>query len=142
MLELETFDEKKAYLEQFKKFKKKMISLNMQQREIKEKIISINAMIYSDMPRGSSTQKDLSDYIVQLEEINQNIEDLRKIINNKYLIIKRAISTVEDPDESDILHYCYIDDYRWKLISKKTGYSIRQCQRICNSGIENILFKK
>lgn len=142
MIELNTFYEKKEYLEQFKKFKKKMKSLNMQQRELEEKIISVKAMIYSDMPRGSSTQKDLSDYIVQLEEINQNIDDLKKIINNKYLIIKRAISIVEDPDESSILHYFYIDDYKWKLISKKTGYSIRQCQRICNSGIDNILFKK
>ena len=114
----------------------------MQQIELKEKIISINAMIYSDIPRGSSNQKDLSDYIVQLEEINQNISDLKNIINSKYLIIKKAISNVEDPDESSILHMCYIDDYKWKLISKKTGYSIRQCQRICNSGIENILFKK
>lgn len=142
MIKLDTFEEKKGYLEQFKKFKKKMKSLNMQQRELEEKIISVKAMIYSDMPRGSSNHKDLSDYIVQLEEINQNIEDLRKIINNKYLIIKRAIMSVEDPDESLILQYCYIDDCRWKLISKKTGYSIRQCQRICKSGIENILFKK
>lgn len=79
---------------------------------------------YSDMPKGSSTDKiqRAVDSLSNLE--NQILEQLETIERARAEIVA-AIKTVQDERLCELLRYKYIDGYTFELIAVKMGYNWR-----------------
>ena len=133
-----TIEWKKEYLKSYLNNKRKLESLNMQTAELREKIQSVKAMSYSDIPKSSSPQTDLSDYIVRLEEMDEDITELTKVINKKFEIIEKAILKLKNANESYIIQLRYIQNKSWEEISIITKYSLRHTHNIHGSALVNI----
>lgn len=139
-MENNTIEWKKEQLRAYIQDKRKLNSLNQQKAELEEKIKSVKAILYSDMPKGSLKKTDLSDYMVKLERMDERIDKKIKNINDGFLSIEEAISGLKDGDESEIIRMRYIEGEKWEEISRKTKYSPRQVHNIHGEALKNIQF--
>ena len=92
-------------------------------------------MTYDDMPHGTG-QTDLSDYIVEIENL---IEELKKVrldaINNCRQIEKdiESITAADKERENNmklVLAMRYIDKMEWEEIAERVGYSVQSVYRL------------
>lgn len=127
-------EKKKAYLRSYQAAERKA-------RRIEERIETLReqkmhpGMTYDDMPHGSG-QTDLSDYIVEIENL---IEELKKVrldaINNCRQIEKdiESITAADKEKENNmklVLAMRYIDKMEWEEIAEKVGYSVQSVYRL------------
>lgn len=117
-------------LKKYNVIKVKLEYYNMKYNEISE-LPAINAGI-----KSGKTYK--------FNSITENIaiEDIET--ENKSLILVFIILTIDSilsslsNIEKNILTMRYIEKHKWRYISKKNNYSIRNCQRIASYAIEKI----
>lgn len=79
---------------------------------------------FDGMPKGNN-ESDLSDYIANLDEMEEELyqEGIEQI--KEYNNIKAKINELEDENEKDVLFYRYIKKLDWWDIADKMGYSER-----------------
>ena len=128
-------EKKKEYLLRYKTHKKEA---ERYERDIDEyrscKIIQ--SLNNSGMPTSHS-KKDLSDYIVKIDEI------ISKTIMEKYMAveackeIRERIELLENDYERDVLTYRYIYNWSWDKIAEHEHYSVKQIQRIHGNALRN-----
>ena len=87
------------------------------------------SMVQDGMPHGSE-QKDLSDYMVKLEEMLTRLERIRMQHISHYKQINDEIEEMESEQEKEVLVYRYLHNYGWKKIANTMGYSRAQVNRI------------
>ena len=129
---------KKEYLNGYIKAKRKeqRILDQIQQLRMDKMFPGIQ---YSDMP-GGSNMSDLSDFVVKMEELMQELRQERLEAVNEYTKIYRDISLVEDEREQEVLTYRYLEGNCWEVICGLMELSWKQTHRIHAQALEN--FKK
>lgn len=123
-------EKKKEYLNGYRKKTRKIESLEEQKKSILADMRNAKAIEYSDMPKGSGKQSDLSDYIVKLEGLIERIEETKDEKHQLRIAIEEIIVDMEDGVECDILRKKYIEVKSWATIAEEIGYSVKQAQRI------------
>lgn len=132
-----TNEEKKRQLYKYKKLTMKILDLQEQKESIRAEIESAKNQIITDMPRGGR-QKDLGDYISELEGIELSIKEKIREKNKKRVQIESAIMELEDGVESDIIRKRYIEFKEWEEICTDIGYSWKQTHRKHGNALVNI----
>lgn len=124
----------KQWLWRYREAKKDIRRLEEELRELMESQESASAIGYSDMPKGSLDQSDLSDYLVEREKVWKKIQKARyrnAMIMNE---IKNVIERLDTADEKYILSNRYLIGKSWEDICSECRYSWRQMHRIhCKS---------
>ena len=102
---------KKEYLSEYLKAKRKeqRILDQIQQLRMDKMFPGIQ---YSDMP-GGSNMSDLSDFMVKMEELMDELKQDRLEAVNEYTKIYRDIRLVEDEREQEVLTYRYLEGMDW-----------------------------
>ena len=122
-------------------------------KEIEKRIRNLNEQIYmlteseyspqvqqlkSNSTGGSgTTEKDLSDYIVKLEQLNTKLVREKSALVRKRCEILDAISKLHE-NEAAIIEELYILQWSVTKISRENNYSPRQIFRIRNKALDNI----
>ena len=128
-------EKKKEYLNGYKNMCNKIKSLEEQIHSLREIEQSAKISHLSDMPKGGSNKRDLSDYIVELEELIKKITCLRQEKEKRRLEIEKCIANMEDGLECDILRKRYIEFKHWEQICVEIGYSWRQTHRLHSNAL-------
>lgn len=95
---------------------------------------------------GSSTDRkgwksDLSGHMVRLEDLEKEKEkELRNMVRS-HERIERAINSLEDTRERDVLFYRYVKGMAWREIAEKMVYSERHVRRLHGWGLLHIKIK-
>lgn len=76
-----------------------------------------SAIEYSDMPKAQNTEHDLSDYIVKLEELTQELHKKREECLGIMSDINDRVETMEDATERTVLRYRYIHGMKIETIA-------------------------
>lgn len=127
----EDTEKKKEYLKQYGTAVRQMKRSELIINEIRMNKMC-PSFVLDSLQRGS-TQSDLSEYAVKLEE------ETKKYIKARYNRIKLCteirdkIEAMADEDEKDILTYRYIKMLRWSgpgSISEKMKISVREVHRL------------
>lgn len=97
-----------------------------------------SAITYSDMPKGSMSQEDLSDYMIRRQELQQKIWDAkyRRIV--VFEEIHDAIEQLPTVDERDVIFCKYIKEMDWEDIAKRIGKEKRQAYRYHGNALKNL----
>lgn len=97
-----------------------------------------SAITYSDMPKGSGSQSDLSDYMISRQELQQKIWNAkyRRIV--VFEEIHDAIEQLPSVDERDVIFYKYIKEMDWEDIAKRIGKETRQAFRYHGNALKNL----
>lgn len=126
---------KKDYLNQYQECQKGLKRIEETVYELRS-FKTLPAMFIDDMPH-SKEHKDLSDYVVKLDELISRYYKLRyqriKIFEN----IIHKIENYEEETERQLLYERYIKGCKWEDISDNMGYSIQHIHRIHNKAIKN-----
>ena len=129
-------DKKKKYLRGYRKHGKRIKRIEAEIEEIR--IMKQNPSMNNDgMPKGTNIS-DLSDYAVELDELEQQLyqEGVEQV--KLYKDISWKIQSLKNEEERDVLFYRYIKGMEFWEIAKEMEYSERQVHRIHGRALKNI----
>lgn len=93
---------------------------------------------YSDMPKGSGGQSDLSNYIIRRQELQQKIWNARYRRIVVFEEIHDAIEQLPTADERDVIFCRYIKGVDWDDIADMIGKDKRQVYRYHGDALKNL----
>lgn len=129
---------KKEYLKAYKKMVLKEQRLQEDLQAIRASSMFVKAIEYSDMPKGNNNNKDLSDFMVAMEE---KIEELKEQYFNtvlKKLEIKKTIREMNNKKLQEILELQYVEFLSLEEAAERLGYSYRHAKRINQEALKKI----
>lgn len=134
----------KQWLWRYREAKKDIRRLEEELRELMESQESASAIGYSDMPKGSLDQSDLSDYLVEREKVWRKIHKARYKRIMVFQEIKGAIDRLPSADERMVMscRYLELNGYKeksWEEICVITGHEWRQTHYIHSRALDNII---
>ena len=94
------------------------------------------SLIMDDMPHAHD-QKDLSDYMAKMDELEHKLIDARYGRIKLYMQIFTDVENLEDETEKAVLTYRYLRGYTWEQICVKMEYSWKQIHRIHGKALKN-----
>jgi DNA-directed RNA polymerase specialized sigma subunit len=131
-------NKKKEYLSGYSKHNRRIKRIEAELEEIRMiKTLPLSSSRNDGMPHGSS-HADLSDYIAQLDELDEELyqEGVERVKEYKDILCR--INALEDEDERDILFYRYIKGLDWWEVAQKINRSERQVYRKHGKALENL----
>lgn len=137
MTEKEQNELKKEYLNSYKRIYKKWEALIEQEEEIRSGMAGIRGNEMNGMPKGSK-KSDISDEIVRIEAILEEIEMIKTEMLKRQRMIMSSIIGVEDGVQSRILWLRYIKFKEWTDICEEIGYSWNQTHRLHSKALKSI----
>lgn len=130
-------EKKRAYLEKIWYIEEELSNIDLEAKQIIADVRGINAMEYSDMPKGYK-KTDLSDKIVMLESRLESLKAKKaELIDKKYEIIN-AINSLSNTRYRNILLEKYVNKMNNEMLGDKLGYGERQIKRIVKNAISEI----
>lgn len=129
-------EKKKEYLRSYRK------ALRREERildEIQE--LRMNKMFPSVVNDGmphSSERSDLSNYIVTLDEMTEELKNERLERAKLRQRIERDIRALDNEDEQEVLRLRYIKGLKWEEVAVEMGYAWAQIHRIHSSALKNL----
>ena len=102
-------EEKKEYLNGYKKACIKLVALQEQMESLREVGQTARSQQLSDMPKGGKRHKDLSDLVVKTEKLQDRIDDVMIETLQVKIDIEESLLGVKDAEEARVLRLRYID---------------------------------
>ena len=131
-------EDKKMWLNGYRDSLKSIRKAKLRLEELKLDERYPKAIEYSDMPKGSCKDKDLSDYMVKLENAKECIEKCKIESAQKKEEIINKIEELEDTEQRLILKLRYVQMDNTKKICKKMSCGRATMFRIQNKAINNL----
>lgn len=131
-------EKKKEYLRQYGRLQKRIDNLKEQLLSLKETEQSVRSQQMSDMPKGSSRDKDLSDLMVKIEELDEKIKDEMVKSAKTKIMIEEDILSLQNEDEARVLRMRYIESRQWEEIENRMKFSRRQVLYIHGRALNNL----
>jgi hypothetical protein len=98
--------------------------------------------IISDMPKGSNfAAEKLSGDIAKLEKIKKVVEEKKRKLYTKYMLIEQVIDKAEDPIHRTLLRLRYISGKGWEQICIDVHYSWEHVHRLHRESLKSIDIK-
>lgn len=128
-------EEKKEYLKSYQRsVKREQDILDEIQRLRLDKMFP--SAINDGMPHGSS-QTDLSDYIVIIDEMIEDLKQERLERAKRQQEIENRIGQMKDEDEQRVLRLRYIKGMKWEEIAVEMGCSWQWTHKIHARALKN-----
>ena len=135
-MELPENEKKKEFLMSYQKEKRRVRRLEEQLEELRRNKMS-PSVTNDGMPHGTD-KKDLSDYAVKVDEIEQELVAARYSRICAFQEVQKRIEAMEDEREKDLLTYRYLKGLKWEEICVRMDYKWRQVHRIHAMAIKNL----
>ena len=115
--------------------------LEEQLREIRSNEASPSGQCTDGQPRAHRV-KDLSDYHVKLEHMEQKVEEARTKKLQLLDSIQRDIEGMKDSREKDVLTYRYIRGYPWEKVAEEMNYGISWVIKVHERAVRKLDIKR
>ena len=135
-MELTENEKKKEFLMSYQKEKRRVRRLEEQLEELRRNKMS-PSVTNDGMPHGTD-KKDLSDYAVKVDEIEQELVAARYSRICAFQEVQKRIEAMEDEREKDLLTYRYLKGLKWEEVAVRMDYKWRQVHRIHAMAIKNL----
>lgn len=120
----------------YQKEKRRVRRLEEQLEELRRNKMS-PSVTNDGMPHGTD-KKDLSDYAVKVDEIEQELVAARYCRICAFQEVQKRIEAMEDEREKDLLTYRYLKGLKWEEVAVRMDYKWRQVHRIHAMAIKNL----
>jgi len=131
--------EKKAYLKSYKQAFHEAKEAEKRLYEFRERNAGLKAIVIDDMPHSSGGKRDLSDYVAQLDEMEETLGDAWANAVARQKMVIGTISRVPDDFDRRLLSMIYLDWLTIAQISEATHYSYRQIVRAHRDALERLV---
>ena len=130
-------EKKKEYLRGYQRHVRKIKRIESDLEEIRL-MKQYPSMSTDGMPHASNNS-DLSGYAAVLDKKERELVRERYSRIKEYHVITKAIESMLNDKEKDVLHYRYIKGLDWWEIAEKMGYSERQIHRYHGKALVNFI---
>jgi DNA-directed RNA polymerase specialized sigma subunit len=96
------------------------------------------AITYSDMPTAHNSERDLSDYAAQLEDLLIKLQRRKEEAIAVYQSIDNLIEQVKSDRERELLRLRYIKLRTWEEIADALMYDVRHIHRIHGEALQSV----
>ena len=134
-MELTENEKKKDFLMSYQKEKRRVRRLEEQLEELRRNKMS-PSVTNDGMPHGTD-KKDLSDYAVKVDEVEQELVAARYSRICAFQEVQKRIEAMEDEREKDLLTYRYIRGMKWEEVAVKMDYSWQHLHKIHARALRN-----
>ena len=135
-MELTENEKKKDFLMSYQKEKRRVRRLEEQLEELRRNKMS-PSVTNDGMPHGTD-KKDLSDYAVKVDEVEQELVAARYSRICAFQEVQKRIEAMEDEREKDLLTYPYLKGLKWEEVCVRMDYKWRQVHRIHAKALKNL----
>ena len=112
----------KDYLLQYKLMTAKIERAEQDLREIREERSSISVNL-DGMPRGTDLSERTAKLAVMLADMERELIYMRSKAWRVRMDIIRTLGKLTNPTHFNLLHFRYIDGYKWEKIAVEMNYS-------------------
>lgn len=116
----------KEWLKRYGNAKLEVERLELEREAIRETMNGVHAIQYNDMPKKQSTMSDLSDTIMAYEQMNEQITEKQKQMQQIMDEVRSVINMLSVAKYRQVLTLKYINLMEWDSIFKKMDYSPRR----------------
>lgn len=134
-MEMTENEKKKEFLMSYQKEKRRVRRLEEQLEELRRNKMS-PSVVNDGMPHGTD-KKDLSDYAVKVDEIEQDLISARYSRICAFQDVQRRIEAMENEREKDLLTYRYIRGMKWEEVAVRMDYSWRKVHYLHGDALEH-----
>lgn len=135
-------NQKKEYLRGYRNNRRRINRIDDEVTELRELAVSVKAMDHSGMPHGSGNQKDLSDELARIDQLEQELEREKDSCIESYISIENQIKSIKNEDENDVLFYRYIKGLRWWEIAEKMDCTERWVHKLHGKALQHLKIPK
>ena len=107
----------KEYLQQYRHIQREIEDIDRRMAQIRLKYAAPSAINYSDMPKAHNSEHDLSDYIVNMDELTDYMISKYTRLRGIEVDIYMRVDRMENQKERELLRYRYIDGMTWTEIA-------------------------
>ena len=133
----------KKLLKSYKEHMERLKYIKEKHETLKERLISPQAQVITDMPRGSECNKNkILDGISNLEELDSRAEKQQKEVLKVIYKIEDCISNVKCQRAKTVLELRYFKFLSWEVIGRKMYCDKRTAQRIHGQALKELANKK
>jgi hypothetical protein len=107
---------------------------------------TIGAMVLSDMPKSNNVSDPTYQLYIRIQKVLEMYDRQIENKQNRYIALERAKEDIEELlsrltwNEEKVIRAVFFKGVRrWETISRETHYSIRQCQRIEEFTLKNMI---
>lgn len=129
---------KKDYLKSYKKIRNRLNSLELQLEQIRIDILHVRASQGNGMPRAQGETTDLSRYMEQIADLEEQIDNMRMELLDKQIRITSAIKALDDDDECTVMTEKYINGKTWEQVADDNDFAWRTMHRIHGRALKKI----
>lgn len=131
------YSDKVKWLKRYRNDLAPMISLINEAKELRSisESISIN---WSGLPGGGDGPTKVEKALEAIEGLLDNIQMEREAIETHRAEILRAIDSLADKRERDVLRYLYINGFSRDEVSARMGYAERYVYQLQRNAIEEL----
>lgn len=133
---------KKDYLKSYKKIRNRLYSLELQLERIKIDMVHVRASQGDGMPRSQGETTDLSRYMEQMAELEEQIDAKRAELIDRQIRITSAINALNDDDECTVMTEKYINGKTWEQVAEDNGFAWMTMHRIHGRALKKISLPK
>ena len=116
-------ERKKEYLRSYKTYVRRIKEKEDELKRIELEKKNPSAIRYNDMPHGSGSNTDLSDYMVACEKLEAEILKAKTEYVKKREEIMAAVHEMKNQEYAELLELKYIDNLSWKEVGKRMGFA-------------------
>lgn len=128
-------EKKKEYLRQYLRAKRAQDAMEQEIEELRLEMYP-SGLNQDGMPHGSGG-RDLSDYVAELDELEQKLKNqVEKKLRLRREITEK-IDAMQNETESLLLRLRYIHGLRWMDVSSRLSYSREQTLRLHKNALKN-----
>lgn len=131
-------DKKKAYLKSYRESVWRVCRIEEEIKELEVALKSVEAIRYSGMPYASGGYKDMSDDVIRLMSLIDDLKREKKTLIESYENVKRTIESLQERNEEEVLFYRYIRGLNWWEIAEKMHYSERWILKLHGRALTHI----
>ena len=131
-------DKKKAYLKSYRECVWRVCRIEEEIKELEAALKSVEAIRYSGMPYASGGFNDMSNDVIRLMSLIDDLKNEKKTLIEAYENIKKVIENLEEKNEEEVLFYRYIKGLHWWEIAEKLHYSERWILKIHGRALAHI----
>ena len=130
-------EKKKEFLRGYRKSLKREESICDDIQELRARKMFPSCAMGDGMPHGSN-QTDMSNYIVILDEMLENLKKERYDGAVKRSRIEKSIRSLRDENEQEVLRLRYIKGLEWEQVAVEIGYSWKQTHRFHSAALKKL----
>lgn len=108
---------------------------------LKENIYSVKGISYDDIPKGTSGNADIIFFLIEIEDSEKELEELREKRNDLKLKHEKEIEKVNNDRYRSILRMYYLNKFNIIKISELMGISESHARKLKKEAIHQFMIE-